>query len=66
MGRPGRWQGGGLQVSWRGGGRHRWAWNYRLSGGGGSAVLGWAKLMSLGSRRRGWPLSSAQLGLKRG
>lgn len=30
--------------------------------GGGSAVLGWAKLMSLGRRRQSWALCSALTG----
>lgn len=36
--------GGGLQVSWRGGGRHRWAQSCRMPGARGSAALGWASV----------------------
>lgn len=49
--------GGGLQVSRRGGGRHRWAQCCCMPGGG-----GWAGLVSLGRRRQSWAVSSAPAG----
>lgn len=49
--------GGGLQVSRRGGGRHRWARGCCLPGGG-----GWAGLVSPGRRRQSWAVSSAPAG----
>lgn len=52
--------GGGLQVSWRGEGQHRWAQSCRMPGAGAQRV--WAGLVSLGRRRQSWTVSSAPAG----
>jgi hypothetical protein len=41
-------------------------WELLYAGGGGSVVLGWAKLISLGNRRQSCAVSSAPVSLTRG